>query len=140
MKKLVATFAVGVVALSAVAFVGAAPRSEIMLGAKLDAMQDHAKSKGVGSFTATLAGGRLSWHLSFSKLTGKASAAHIHVGAKGKSGNVLIALCGPCSAKGMGSVKLNAMQIRELTKRATYVNVHTAKYPNGEIRGQVTAH
>jgi hypothetical protein len=73
-------------------------------------------------------------------LTGKAVAAHIHVGAKGKSGNVLVPLCGPCSAHAMGTVKLNAMELRDLTKVATYVNVHTARYPNGEIRGQIAAH
>ena len=111
-----------------------------MLGAKLDAMQDHAKSHGTGTFTATLTGSKLSWHLSFKGLTGAASAAHIHLGAKGKAGNVLIPLCGPCTRAEMGSVKLNAMQVRDLTKLATYVNVHTAKYPNGEIRGQIAAH
>jgi hypothetical protein len=40
----------------------------------------------------------------------------------------------------MGTVKLNAMQLRDLNKLATYVNVHTAKYANGEIRGQVALH
>jgi Cu/Zn superoxide dismutase len=138
-KKLIGMFAVLCVALTAVA-VASAQRHETMLGAKLDAMQDHAKSKGVGTFTATISGTKLVWHLKFSHLTGKADAAHIHLGAKGKAGNVLIALCGPCSKSAMGTVKLNAMQIRDLSKVATYVNVHTAKYPNGEIRGQLKVH
>ena len=71
---------------------------------------------------------------------GKATAAHIHLGAKGKAGNVLIPLCTPCNATAMGTVKLNSMQLRDLKKSATYVNVHTAKYANGEIRGQVSQH
>ena len=112
----------------------------VMVGAKLDAMQDHAMSHGTGRFTATINGTKLSWHLSFSHLTGKAVAAHIHVGAKGKSGNVLIPLCAPCTKAAMGTVKLNAMELRDLKKAATYVNVHTAKYPNGEIRGQLAVH
>jgi hypothetical protein len=137
-KKLVLLLGVVVFAFAAVA--SASPSKEVMLGAKLDAMQDHAKSHGTGTFTATLTGSKLSWHLSFKGLTGAATAAHIHLGAKGKAGNVLIALCGPCTKTEMGSVKLNAMQVRDVTKLATYVNVHTAKYPNGEIRGQIAAH
>ena len=138
MRKLVLLLGVAVLAFAAAA--AASPAKEIMLGSKLDAMQDHAKSSGTGTFTATITGSTLSWHLTFRHLTGAASAAHIHLGAKGKSGNVLIALCAPCKANGMGTVKLNAMQLRDVSKLATYVNVHTAKYPNGEIRGQVAAH
>lgn len=140
MKKLLALLALGVVAMTVTALAAAAPRSEVMIGAKLDAMQDHARSHGTGTFTGTIKGGKLSWHLSFKGLTGKATAAHIHVGRKGVSGNVLVALCGPCTKAEMGSVKLNAMQLRDLTKAATYVNVHTAKFPNGEIRGQLAIH
>jgi hypothetical protein len=138
-KKLLGILAVLCVALTSVT-VASAKQHETMLGAKLDAMQDHAKSKGVGTFTATITGSKLSWHLTFSHLTGKAVAAHIHVGPKGKSGNVLIPLCAPCTKAAMGTVKLNAMELRDVKKVATYVNVHTAKYPNGEIRGQVAAH
>jgi hypothetical protein len=138
-KKLLGILAVLCVALTSVA-VASAKTHETMLGAKLDAMQDHATSKGVGTFTATITGSKLSWHLTFSHLTGKAVAAHIHLGAKGKSGNVLIPLCAPCTKAAMGTVKLNAMELRDVRKAATYVNVHTAKYPNGEIRGQIAAH
>jgi hypothetical protein len=139
MKKLIGLVAVLCVALTAVA-VASAKQHEVMLGSKLDAMQDHATSKGVGTFTGTVTGSKLSWHLTFSHLTGKAVAAHIHLGAKGKSGNVLVPLCAPCTKAAMGTVKLNAMQLRDLTKAATYVNVHTAKYANGEIRGQLSSH
>ena len=38
------------------------------------------------------------WKLTFAKLSGAATAAHIHLGAKGKAGNVLVALCGPCTS------------------------------------------
>lgn len=121
-------------------FAPAVVAAPVMVGAKLDAMQDHAMSHGKGTFTATIDGKTLHYTLRFSGLTGAASAAHIHLGAKGKAGNVLVPLCGPCSARQMGTVKLNAMQLRDLKKDATYVNVHTAKYPNGEIRGQLSSH
>ena len=32
------------------------------------------------------------------------------------------------------------MALRDIQKHLTYVNVHTAKNKNGEIRGQVSAH
>jgi CHRD domain len=137
LKKLLA---VAVLALSVTAVAAAAPRTQVMLGSKLDAMQDHATSHATGTFTGTISKGTLTWHLSFKGLTGKATAAHIHLGAKGVAGNVLIPLCTPCTAASMGHVKLNAMELRDVQKKATYVNVHTAKYPNGEIRGQVAIH
>jgi hypothetical protein len=137
MKKLVLLC---VCALAVAGAASAAPRSEVMVGAKLDAMQDHTTSHGTGTFTATISGGKLHYTLKFSGLTGAATAAHIHVGKKGVSGNVLVPLCGPCSHTEMGTVKLNAMQLRDVTKVATYVNVHTKKFPNGEIRGQLAVH
>ena len=138
MKKFAAVLAL---ALTSVGVATASPKQEVMLGAKLNAMADHATaSHGKGTFTATVKGNKLSWHLTFSHLTGAATAAHIHLGKAGVSGNVLIPLCTPCKPTSMGTVRLNAMQLRDVTKVATYVNVHTAKYPNGEIRGQVTAH
>jgi hypothetical protein len=32
------------------------------------------------------------------KLTGPANAAHIHIAAKGKSGAIVVPLCGPCTS------------------------------------------
>jgi hypothetical protein len=90
-----------------------------------------------GSFTSTVSGNTLKWKLTFSKLSGPATAAHIHLGAKGKAGNVLVPLCGPCKSGVSGSVKLTGALKADFTKHLLYVNVHTAKNPAGEIRGQV---
>ena len=95
-----------------------------------------------GTFTATLAGTKLKWKLTYSGLTGKATAAHIHMGAKGKAGNVVIPLCGaqPACKSGLsGSATLTAQLRSWLHKGQLYVNVHTAKNLNGEIRGQLAA-
>ena len=140
MRKFAAALAVLAVALTAVAFASAGPTKTVMAGAKLDAMQDHATSNGKGTFTATIKGTKISWKLVFHGLTGPASAAHIHLGAKGVAGNVLIALCGPCKATQTGSGTVTAAQLKDMRAGKTYVNVHTAKYPNGEIRGQISAH
>ncbi len=91
-----------------------------------------------GKFTAEVVAGKtLKWTLTFSHLSGPATAAHIHLGTKGKSGPVLIPLCGPCKSPVSGSVKVTDAQMTDLINGKTYVNVHTAKNPNGEIRGQV---
>ena len=110
--------------------------------AKLDAGQEIPKQSvkapaAKGAFTSTVSGNKLTWKLTFSKLSGPASAAHIHLGAKGKAGNVLVALCGPCKSGASGSVSLTAVLRKDFTKHLLYVNVHTAKNPAGEIRGQL---
>jgi len=112
-------------------------------GATLNTAQEVPKETGApasagGKFSATLSGTTLKWTLTFSHLTGKASAAHIHLGAKGKAGNVIVALCGPCKSPISGSAKITSAVIKEMNAGKTYVNVHTAKNPNGEIRGQVS--
>jgi CHRD domain len=134
MTKLVLLLGASMLVFTGIAFAA----SPVMVGTKLDAMQDHATSShGKGSFTADITGKKLTFTLKFSGLTGAASAAHIHLGAKGKAGPVIIPLCGPCKAKVSGTVHVTATQIKQIESGKTYVNVNTAKYPNGEIRGQL---
>jgi hypothetical protein len=90
-----------------------------------------------GLFKGTLSGGKLKWRLTFAKLTGAATQAHIHVGRKGKSGNVVIPLCAPCRSGVTGTATISSTVLNDFKKHMLYVNVHTAKNPNGEIRGQL---
>ena len=97
-----------------------------------------------GSFTATVTKSgsavRMSWRLNFSRLSGRAVAAHIHVGARGRPGPVALTLCGPCrSGATRRNVTLPASLVRALEAGRAYVNVHTARNPGGEIRGQIAA-
>lgn len=116
------------------------------LTARLGAAQEVPKPTGVrvaaqGAFTAALvrrdAGGTLSWRLTFRELTGKATASHIHLGARGRAGAVRVALCGPCRSGARGSARVNARTVTALLGGTTYVNVHTARNAAGEIRGQL---
>ncbi|MGH2841159.1 MAG: CHRD domain-containing protein [Solirubrobacteraceae bacterium] len=119
------------------------------LTATLKAGSEVPKPKGVrpgatGMFTSTaveLANdkARVTWRLTFSKLTGRAAAAHIHIGKPGKAGNVMVALCGPCSSGKRGSATITHAQLNTITAGRAYVNVHTAKNLGGEIRGQIKA-
>ena len=99
------------------------------------------KAGAQGTFTASLvrsgAGGTLSWKLTFQGLSGKATASHIHVGARGRAGGVKVSLCGPCRTGLRGFARVDAKTISALLAGTAYVNVHTARNPAGEIRGQI---
>lgn len=95
-----------------------------------------------GGFTATVTksgrSARLSWRLTFARLTGQAVAAHIHIGPRGRAGGVAIALCGPCrSGVRRQNVTLRPAVVAALQAGRAYVNVHTGQNPAGEIRGQI---
>jgi hypothetical protein len=137
-RKLALLVGIAALALAGVAYAASSP---VMVGTTLNAGQDHAtKSHGKGTFTGTITGGKLKFTLKFSHLTGPASAAHIHMGAKGVSGPVIVPLCGPCKTTVTGTIAVNASVLSAIKKGKAYVNVHTAKYPAGEIRGQLATH
>ncbi|HEU5207136.1 MAG TPA: CHRD domain-containing protein [Gaiellaceae bacterium] len=113
---------------------------------RLSSRQEVPKPKGnvkraTGSFTATVAklgaGGTVAWRLRFSRLTGRAIAAHIHMGRVGRAGPVAVALCGPCRNGQRGTADLTPATLAALQAGRGYVNIHTPKNPGGEIRGQI---
>ena len=96
-----------------------------------------------GAFTAvyTRSGtsGTMAWRLAFSRLTGPAIAAHVHIGPRGRAGPVALPLCGPCRTGARGNATLRPAVLAALEAGRAYVNVHTRRNPAGEIRGQVPA-
>ena len=65
-------------------------------------------------------------------------AAHIHIGAKGRNGPVIV----PLEKKGdtysvPAGRKLTASQINAWKAGELYVNVHTARHKGGEVRAQI---
>jgi hypothetical protein len=82
---------------------------------------------------------KLSWKLTYSGLSGPATAAHFHGPAEaGKNSGVAVAIPGATSSPAEGSATLTDAQAADLAAGKYYVNVHTAANPAGEIRGQVT--
>ncbi len=123
-----------------------ADADQIALKASLGAGAEVPKPKGtkagaagtfVGGLTRRGTGGTLTWRLTFRQLTGGAGAAHVHLGKAGKAGAVAVPLCGPCRSGVRGSARVNARTVTALLNGGAYVNVHTARNPAGEIRGQV---
>lgn len=91
-----------------------------------------------GRFTATVTGTTMTWKLTYAHLSGATVGAHVHVGAKGKAGAVAVVLCPSACASGItGKATVTAQQVALMKKQGTYVNVHTSKNANGEIRGQI---
>jgi hypothetical protein len=82
---------------------------------------------------------QLKWKVSYSGLSGPATAAHFHGPAEpGKSAGVMIPIPNIATSPAEGSATLTDTQAADLTGGRLYVNVHTAANPGGEIRGQVT--
>jgi hypothetical protein len=144
-KKIVLGVAAVAAALAVASLAFAAPASKTYkLSARLTAAAEVPKQvvkrpKAQGSFSATLAGTKLRFTLTYSRLSGAGLQAHIHLGKPGKSGNVLVPLCAPCKSGLHKTLTVPASLARKAVAGTLYVNVHTAKNPAGEIRGQIKA-
>jgi hypothetical protein len=124
------------------------------------------QTNGSGTFSATVRGDSLTYTETFSGLTSSATQSHIHFAERGVNGGVFLFLCsnlgnGPagtpaCPAAGgtvtrtvtaadfVGVTAQNvtagdfAGAVRIIRSGDAYANVHTANFPGGEIRGQVS--
>jgi hypothetical protein len=120
---------------------GGRPLSAVMTGAA--EAPGPGDSDGTGTATLRLNPGQqqVCFVLTAAKITLPAAAAHIHTGAAGTPGPVLVTLVAP-DATGMsgGCVSAPRATIKAILKTpsAYYVNVHTSDFPNGAIRGQLT--
>ncbi len=96
-------------------------------------------------------GATVCWDLSYSGLTGTVTASHIHRGAAGTNGNIVLPFgnitatgatgCAPVGAAVLPETVgggILATQI-EANPAGFYVNVHTTTFPAGAIRGQLAA-
>ncbi|WP_433159717.1 CHRD domain-containing protein [Kribbella sp. CA-247076] len=127
-------------------------------------------TNGSGQFQARIddRNKQITWRLSYTSLEGVVSQAHIHFGGKAQSGGISVFLCtnlgnGPAGTQacpaapatvtgtiraadvvGPVSQSLLAGQYDDFVKAirngTTYVNVHTDRFPAGEIRGQLDHH
>jgi hypothetical protein len=97
-------------------------------------------SPGKGSATASLdtATKTLTWTVTYSGLSGPATAGHIHgPAAPGANAGVLVPFNGDLASPIKGSAPLTDAQVSDLEAGKWYVNLHTAANKPGEIRGQL---
>jgi len=122
---------------------------------------------GHGNFEAEInEDGTISFSLTYARMSSQVVQAHIHFGASMTNGGVAVFLCGgtkpACPASGTVTGTITATDvsvlpatngdsvipqgiepgdlaglIKAIRHGDTYVNVHTAMFPTGEIRGQV---
>jgi hypothetical protein len=135
-------------------------------GARLSGYQEVPANStaGHGTFKATVDSQNqsITYTLDYADLEGTPSQAHIHFGQILVDGGVIAFLCGgggkpACPATGSVSGTIVPSDVigpagqgiaagefqevlRALKFGLTYVNVHTAKFPDGEIRGQIHGH
>lgn len=132
---------IAALALGAVAFVG--PASAEKLKATLDGKAEVPATTSSGTGTADLdydaASKKLSWTVTYSGLSGHATAAHFHGPAEaGKNAGVAVAIPNAAASPAKGEATLTDAQAADLLGGKYYINIHTAANPGGEIRGQVT--
>ena len=88
---------------------------------------------------------RVCFEIRVKKIGGGVAAAHIHKGAAGVNGDIVVPLIegAKSGSKFTGCVKnVKKSLISAITKhpRKYYVNVHTGDFPAGAIRGQLHKH
>lgn len=135
------------------------------LKANLDGFQEIPSklTNGHGTLTAQINATSITYTLTFSGLTTPAVASHIHFAQRGVNGGIFAFLCGgggkpACPAAGgtvTGTITAAdilaptpdqglaagdfAGAVRAIQSGNTYANVHTTRFPAGEIRGQIKA-
>lgn len=106
-------------------------------------------ASGSATFIIDPSGTTILYDVNYQGLSGPAAAAHIHVGAAGVAGGIILPLqVGPSPMVGIlsaadltpsGAVTTFAQALDAIRGGNAYVNIHTAANKPGELRGQIGA-
>ena len=135
-KTMLATLVLG----AAIAFAGPAfaDKMKVTLDGKSQVPPNTSAGTGTADLDYDAASKKLSWKITYSGLSGPATAAHFHgPAAAGANAGVKVPIANPGTSPVEGSATLTDEQAADLTAGKYYINVHTAANPGGEIRGQV---
>ena len=100
-----------------------------------------AASKAKGTVNVTITGTKVCWKFTGVSGIDKPVVSHIHKGtAKTANGPVVVPLGGQVRGQGLHRhPRRRSTSAIVKNPKGYYVNIHTAKYPNGAIRGQLHA-
>lgn len=136
-RTIIAGFGIsGVIALAGPAL---ADKMKVTLDSKSEVPPNTSTGTGAADLDYDAASKKLSWKITYSGLSGPATAAHFHgPAAAGANAGVKVPIANPATNPVEGSATLDDEQAADLLAGKYYINVHTAANPGGEIRGQVT--
>lgn len=129
---------------AAILFISAAPAgAEVCFTATIDGIQSGTGSTATGTATFILndAQTELSYNIQFSGLLAAETAAHIHNDQEG--GGVIHPLTlgspkiGLFTSTDAAPFAMTPARVQDLLAGQLYVNIHSASFPAGEIRGQI---
>lgn len=145
MKKSLRLLSLGLISLLSIGNLNAQMSDNLLFTAQLSGSQEvpavATNGVGVGTFMLNNQRNELCITVSVANLSGPITAAHIHDGAVGVPGGVLVDLSAGISgnqiAVRLTSTELTSSLLEKLINGTTYINVHTTAHASGEIRGQI---
>jgi hypothetical protein len=97
---------------------------------------------GTAAVTVDMANTQICYTISVQNVALPATMAHIHRGAVGVKGDVVVpfSVVPDATGKATGCVKVDPALLQEIASNPSgfYVNVHTSEFPDGAVRGQVS--
>jgi hypothetical protein len=127
-----------VLVVAAPAQAGGRPLSATLRGSAEVPVPGDPDGFGTASLTVNPGQRRVCFELTLQAITLPYVAAHIHSGAAGVAGDVVVTLSSTGATKGCASGVSRRLLVDVIQHpKAYYVNVHTSDYPGGALRGQL---
>ncbi len=119
----------------------AAGPSSVKLETKLSGNAEVPKGAPAGKGTAdvTITGRRVCWDFTLSGID-RPLVAHIHRARAGTAGPIVVPLGAAYKREGCTTAGAALARAIIANPAGYYVNVHTAKFPSGAVRGQLRTH
>jgi hypothetical protein len=117
---------------------GGRPLSTSLTGAEEIPGPGDPDGSGTAEITLNHGQGEVCWSLTVEDI-GAATAAHIHRGASGVAGPVVVPLSPPTEGSSEDCAQADRELIKEILQNPDqfYVNVHNEEFPAGAVRGQL---
>lgn len=144
--RIVIAFSLAVAALGALATVSSAANKKLYVTMSGKQEKPTGDPNGTGTAVLTVTSSRVCYDIRPRGAGSKFGAGHIHIGARGKVGGILIALFAKSRQVSGGritgcSATVKAADLANVKSKpgGFYLNIHNSAFPAGAVRGQLTA-